>query len=68
MSAVEQLQTAIRTLHSESVSWDDLAFRTECDQVRAEAQKAAENGIEEEVQDVRTLVKAQIAELKEQRK
>ncbi|WP_295547344.1 hypothetical protein [uncultured Stenotrophomonas sp.] len=67
MSTVEQLQIAIRTLQSESFGWDDLAFKAECDQVRATAKKAAENGIEEEVQDALKLVKAQIAELKEQR-
>ncbi|WP_134709224.1 hypothetical protein [Stenotrophomonas maltophilia] len=67
MSAVGQLQTAIRTLHSESVGWDDLVFKAECDRVRAEAQKAAENGTDEEVQEALKLVKAQIAELEEQR-
>lgn len=49
MSEVEQLRTAISELHSESVGWDDLAFKAECDRVRAEAQKGAENGTEEEV-------------------
>lgn len=68
MSTVEQLQAAIRTLHSESVGWDDLAFKAECDHVRAKAQKAADNGTEEEVQDALELVNAQIAELNEQQK
>jgi hypothetical protein len=67
MGAVEQLQAAIRNLYNESVGWDDLRFKAECDEVRAKAAKTAQDGTEEEVQDALKLVNAQIAELNERR-